>query len=285
MKEPSIHITLSAFIELMSRRITTNSFNPGDIKDIKQFFKEAKQYSLSSRSVIQGNNRKTRRKVEQIQQSSIGDANLLADIIYAVRIKLKHTGVTKITQSSSQWRMLKELVSKVNAFCNDFNLNKREGYIVFVEKGMILFKNTKKRSMIAPVNYLNQNYEAIVEEYNSEYSLSHDEDVTGTQEIYDIYTGMVLEMTGIPNSYKNDPKQYINFKYAREEADKVGVDYSTYIEAQFDALSFCNGIPRPEDLSGTKAQERLTRYISKTGIPVRSKSQPSSKIDWSQFKK
>lgn len=275
MREPSIHITISVFNQIAEEM--------GIELDSKTFFRRARNYSVPSRSVLKGNNRKNRRKLTQIQQASIADTNLLADVIYAVRVKLHHTGVTKIGPSNSQWRYLKELVEKVNQYCQAFNMQKRAGYIDFVTRGMKLFAETKRRSMQSPVTYLNASFEKIFDMAKGEWELNHDSNPEGTSEIYNIYINKILDMTGIPNNYKNDPEQYIYFKYAREQADSVGADYETYIEAQFDALSFCNGIPKIEDLAGEKAQERLVRYLSRNNITLQSHQRHTS-VDWSKFK-
>lgn len=275
MREPSVHITKSTFDQLLEEM--------GIEMDSKAFFKRARNYSVPSRSVLKGNNQKNRKKLAQIQSSSIADTSLLADIIYYIRIKMKHQGVTKINPATSQWRYLKELAAKVNDYCQNFNLNKREGYIDFVTRGMRLFQETKRKSMQSPVTYLNSNFERIFDAAKGEWELKHDDNPEGTEELYNIYINRILEMTGIPNNYRNDPEQYINFKYAREQADKVGADYDLYIEAQFDALAFCNGIPKIEDLAGEKAQERLVRYLSRNNITLQSHQRHTS-VDWSKFK-
>ena len=59
-------------------------------------------------------------------------------------------------------------------------------------------------------------------------------------------------------------------------------DYETYIEAQFEALSFCNGIPKIEDLYGDKANQRLLTYVPKYNIPL--KTHKVEEDVWNKFK-
>ena len=83
----------------------------------------ARGYSLDHRSVFT-NNKKQAQKVTNRTSSSIKDTNLLADIIYSSRIKLKHVGVTKIKQTDNQWVQLKQLVPIIEEFCSNIILRK-----------------------------------------------------------------------------------------------------------------------------------------------------------------
>ena len=73
-------------------------------------------------------------------------------------------------------------------------------------------------------------------------------------------------------------------EWTSQEAKNLGCDYDTWIEAQFDALSFCNGIPLPEQLFGMKAKERLMKYLYKYNISLDNNpnSQPKDS-DWDQI--
>ena len=122
----------------------------------------------------------------------------------------------------------------------------------------------------------------IINRYEAEYELKNDNYPQETKYIHDLYCGTVAEMTGLNSNYVRDPLQYVNFKKARENADEKGVDYETYIEAQFEALSFCNGIPKIEDLYGDKANQRLLTYVSKYNIPL--KTHKVEEDVWSKFK-
>lgn len=79
-------------------------------------------------------------------------------------------------------------------------------------------------------------------------------------------------------------EEYIHFYNAKLLADSLGIDYETYIEAQFNALAFCNGIPKIQDLYGEKAQQRLLKYMSENNLSLSVKPSQSSKVDWSKFK-
>lgn len=277
MREPSIHITFTKFKEIWNQvdgRKLTNS-------TLKEIFKMARGYSLDHRSVFT-NNKKQAQKVTNRTSSSIKDTNLLADIIYSSRIKLKHVGVTKIKQIDSQWMQLKQLVPVIEEFCSRYNLKKRQGYIIFVDIAFELMSTSKRVNYAFAASWMLKQVDWIINRYEAESELKNDNYPQETKYIHDLYCGTVAEMTGLSNNYIRDPLQYVNFKRARENADEKGVDYETYIEAQFEALSFCNGIPKIEDLYGDKANQRLLTYVSKYNIPL--KTHKVEEDVWSKFK-
>ena len=268
MREPSIHITLSQFEEIIK------SLGIREI-DVQAFLKKARPYSVVTRSILKGNNKKNQQKLNNIQKASMGDASLLADIIYAARIKAHQVGVTKINQGSAEWLTLKNLAHRLQDFNQLFEYKTREGYIKFVEIGLNKYKNIKGRKL-ALVRFLDNQYDLILEEQQVLKEIEQDDDPENTLMLYQLFTATVLDKTGISNNYKDNPL-----------ADKLGVDYETFLEAQFEALAFFGGIPKLSDLYNEKAQERLTKYISRNGINLNARSlqAKSQSIDWGAFKK
>lgn len=278
MKEPSIHISKSVFQKILeSEGISIPE------KKINSIFSIARNYSLDHRSIL-NNNSRNRKSLDRRTKSSIGNANLLAQIIYSVRTKLKHVGVTKIKQTDSQWAQVKELSPIIDEFCETHNLSQREGYIKFVEIGLKLMSNSNRPNYNYCANWMLQKANWISDYYIASKLVSEDKYKEETDEIYSCYVNKILDMTGILNNYKNNPVDYVNFIYARDLANKIGVDYYTFINAQFEALSFCNGIPKLEDLSNEKAQQRLTQYVSKNGLIIKKKKELKD-LDWDSFKK
>lgn len=276
-REPSIHITKTQFLELWKK-----VDYPISEEFVIKFFMMARKYSLDHRSVLP-NTKKQIQNVSSRTTSTVGDANLLADTIYSIRIKLKHVGVTKIKQTDSQWAWIKQLVSVVNDFCNNFNLKKRQGYIAFVETAIdLLTSSTKRANYNFIAKWMLDKNNWIIDRYQAKVDLTNDPYPQETQYIHNRYCNIVLDKTGILNNYIKDPSLYIHFLRAREEADSRKVDYDTYIDAQFEALSFCNGIPKIEDLYGEKATQRLISYVSKYNIQL---NQENVDEDiWKQFK-
>lgn len=290
-REPSVHITRSTLYGLIVKHIGVDfgscdekaheygSLNLLDRVDI--IMKEARSYSLDHRS-IGGENKKVRNQAIRRASSNIGDANLLADIIYSTRIKLKHIGVSKIKQTDAQWASVKELVPIVNEFCQRFGFEPRNGYIEFVTTGLKLMAQAKRVNYNFCANWLHQRVNWILDVYQSEKEVKDDKYPVLTRELYEYYTREILDRVGISNIHDKNPQEYVWFVRARELADNLGVDYETFVQAQFYALEFCNGIPKIEDLSNDKARQRVITYMAKFNIVTRPKV---DKVNWDEFKK
>lgn len=290
-REPSVHITRSTLYGLIVKHIGVDlgscdekaheygGLNLLDRVDI--IMKEARSYSLDHRS-IGGENKKVRNQAIRRASSNIGDANLLADIIYSTRIKLKHIGVSKIKQTDAQWASVKELVPIVNEFCQRFGFEPRNGYIEFVTTGLKLMAQAKRVNYNFCANWLHQRVNWILDVYQSEKEVKDDKYPVLTRELYEYYTREILDRVGISNIHDKNPQEYIWFVRARELADNLGVDYETFVQAQFYALEFCNGIPKIEDLSNDKARQRVITYMAKFNIVTRPKV---DKVNWDEFKK
>lgn len=275
-REPSIHITKSQFRELWN--------SMGDQVSeafLDKFFLKARQYALDHRSLISGNKVIQKQAVRRTS-SSIGDANLLADIIYSTRIKLKHIGVTKIKQTDMQWAAIKELVPVVNEFCSRYGFEPREGYIEFVSTGLKLMSQAKRVNYNFCANWLHQRVNWIMDVYEAEKEVNSDDSKECTKELYGYYTKEILDRIGISNQYDTNPQEYVWFVRARKLSDEIGIDYETFVNAQFYALEFCNGIPKIEDLAGDKARQRVINYMAKFNIVAR---QATSNVNWDDFKK
>lgn len=278
MRQPSIHVTKDVFTKLI------NQFFSGDIKQshIDELFRQARGYSLDNRSISVSASKY--KKISKHVEGSISDANLAADIIYSLRIKLHHLGVTKIKQSDPAWGQIRQLTPTLNQFCESHKFSKREGYITFIELGLKLMARNKRPNYGYTASWILNHAQFIEENYDSLESVKNDQYPQQTELLMSCYQTKVLEITGLSIDYKKNPQDYICFVKARELCDKLSVDYDTFIEAQFDALAFCNGIPNLADLSNEKSEQRLAKYISKNGLVIKPKSK-LSETDWDNFKK
>lgn len=252
MRNPSIHITLSDF---------ENILEDLDIQDfpVKEFFSKARKYSVDTR-VINVTNHKTTKQVNQITLASHGDANLVAEIIYAVRIKLKHRGVRKINEANvREWSLCKKLADICNTFCEDFQLATRSGFITYIEIGIKRLKDSKNllQRLVSMYENITAQYEAELEirEYQSSGNIK--QEVT---DINNFYVKYIAQYTGIYEDYTSTPESYIHLCRLHKLVSSKGWDYKEYIISQFEALSFCNGIPTLESMYSEKGIERFNKY-------------------------
>lgn len=255
MRDPSIHITKRTFEKLLQDLEV--SYFPTEA-----FFQLARKNSIDSRAVI-ASNKKTNKKLDTITLASHGDANLVADLLYATRIKLKQRGVRKITEANSrEWNCCKQLAEICNNFCNDFDLDTRSGFITYIEIGLSRVTSNRNlvQKLISLADSISIRYEITqeVKDYQCTESIRR-----GVQTIYQYYVKYIANSTGIYESFEDDPEKYIHVCRLHELIMEKGWDYKAYINAQFEALSFCNGVPSLENIYGDKAIERFNKYLYK----------------------
>lgn len=251
-RDPSLHIKRSQLRELLE----TNNINHCVGKaQADLLLKICAPYSVVTRSVTVSTKR-MEEKVKQIIQSTRLDSDRLSEIIYATRQRLKHQSVTRMKPNGKYWGTLKEITAHALDFCIQHQLTKRKGFLTYVEIGL------SKMNKFNITKFLNL-YEPICETYLATKELEKDEDPKLTQELYEQYSQTILNRTGIFEDFKDQPSKYIWFVKARRQAEDLNVSLEIYLEAQFEGLDFNNGIPYPSQLVGSKANERLTKYLYK----------------------
>lgn len=272
IRDPSIHITKSQFEEILNT-LEVDNF------PTEAFFIIARKMAINHR-VVSVTNKGSSKKIKNILLASKGDASLVSDILYATRIKLKHRGVRKINESNSrEWSNCKKLAEICNIFCEDFGLESREGFIKYIELGIKRMGDTKNitQRLIAMQDNITNQYSAELElkEYNLIY----------TKEIHDYFIGIVARNTGIYESYEKDLEKYIHFAKLGDFLKKKKWGYKTFIDAQFDALAWCNGLPEISQLYTDKAIERFNKYLFKNRDKVLLEEEEDSQINGSLWDK
>lgn len=250
MREPSIHITKSQFEEILNT-LEVNNF------PVEAFFVIARKEAINHRAVLVSNNKNTKR-VKNILLASKGDAALVADILYATRIKLKHRGVRKINESNSrEWANCKKLAEICNTFCEDFKFDTREGFIKYIELGI--------KKMDGNYNNLLNRLSSMSEKISDLYSatLEMEDDSGNAKAIHDYFIKRVADVTGIYESFVNQPDKYIHFVRLDKFLSEKGWDPTQFIDAQFESLAWCNGLPEPSQMYNDKAIERYNKYLFK----------------------
>lgn len=251
MREPSIHITKSQFEEILNT-LEVDNF------PVEAFFVIARKEAINHRAVLVSNNKNTK-KVSNILLASKGDAALVADILYATRIKLKHRGVRKINESNTrEWALCKKLAEICNTFCEDFKFDTREGFIKYIETGlkrMTDYRNVMQRLISMQENITNQ--------VEAELELKEDKDPGFTKDIHDEFIKRVASVTGIYESYEHQPEKYVHFLRIHNLMDEKDWNVFQFLDAQFEALAWCNGLPEPSQMYNDKAIERYNKYLYK----------------------
>ena len=255
-REPSIHITLSDFKEI------ANELGIDDVAN--EFFRIARKRAINSRTILVSNN-KINKQVNNVLLANQGDAQMVADIIYATRIKLKHRGVRKINQGNlREWTNCKKLAEICNTFCQDFELPTREGFIKYIELG--IKKMPDARALTTRLIGLQ---DSITEEFSAikEIQELSPKDKQTISQIQDFYVRQIADRTGIYEPIK-DPGKFTHFIRLYDFLNKKGWNYKEYIIAQFEGLAWCNGIPELSQLTSEKAISRYNKYLYKHGEDI-----------------
>lgn len=251
-RNPSIHLTKSQFEEILNT-LEVNNF------PVEAFFVIARKMAINHRAVLVSNNKNTKR-VTNLLLASKGDAALVADILYATRIKLKHRGVRKINEGNQrEWVNCKKLAEICNTFCQDFQLDTREGFIKYIEIG--LGRMSDARNLLQRLIGMQEN---ITESYQSQKEL---EELSNSEReevkvIQDYYYKKIADATGIYD-YSDKPEKLIHFLRLMSFLEQKQWDFKKFIDAQFESLAWCNGLPEPNQMYNDKAIERFNKYMYK----------------------
>ena len=273
-REPSIHVT-EKNLALVLKDVLVEYYDMKiDNKLLAQLLvQKAKSLPANGRSIIVSND-KLEKKTKVILSASKKDAFLMADIIYYVRKKKRHRGVTKIDQNHREWGQLKKLTNCCIEFCNEFELPKRRGFIEYVTNGMNLITSTRGYigKLISMQERLSNEYELVI-------LIEDDENAKETRLIHDYYISMIVNKTGLREDYRKQPTKYINFLKVREITDEMDIPFDIYLKAQFFGLAWADSYPEPTQLVGDKAKERLNKYMYKNKLKKTDKKKPKAKVN------
>lgn len=271
-REPSLHITEKSLKKVL---LTCDLKLPVDIL-VKDILIRGRKYSLTKRNILV-NNKKVEKVVNRLTLSDNEQASLFAQLLVMIRKQMKHRGLNIIKPGSKDWDKIKEATKLANDFCEEFNLDYNEGYKDYITMAFKVFSGRFNYHMF------NSKQQQICETYEAIKEIDRDSNKEGTQKFVIIYDGVIREKIGESFDYLKFPHKYIYFIKAREQAEQIGIDYTTWIKAQFDGLGWTNGIPEPTALVGDKAEERLKKYMYKEGISINKKIKPE--IDFAKIKK
>lgn len=263
-RSPSIHITVQQlefiFDELQSRgfiNITyTHNIKKSDI--FQEVARIAALKPLVTRN-LNVSNQKTAKKVIKATSTSKGDALTFSRLLIMIRKSLKHRGINLINQSSKEWSTLQQITSSATQFCNEFGLSITEGYKEYIQIGISKMDGAYSLLKFPRLHdYICKYWEAKKE--LEEHPLNQ-----LAKDMLNRYKDIMFQKTQMDVSYIDSPDRAIAFSKAADLAKSIGVNAIDFIDAQFEALAFANGVPQPEQLYGDKARERVTRYMFETG--------------------
>lgn len=274
MRDPSIHITESELANILSKIWEAPPFvEKGWEKEMaKNIVRLAKGKALNSRSITLSSEFVEKKLIKQLRAKT-GDTKLLAELIYLIRYKRGHRGMSKIKEGSAEYTKLKGLVEICIQFCNDFNLEKKDGFTKYLTIGLQRI-NTSMNLIVKLINMS----ESIFEIYQAEEIIRNDSNKKETEEIIKYYSTRIVKETGMSPLVMEDPKKKSKFVEVREITDKLDIPYDIYIDAQFHGLQWTDSYPEPIQLVGDKAIERLNKYMFENKIKVAKSKKDNTSI-------
>lgn len=272
IRDPSIHITRSQFQEICDEL--------GIELPIGTIFAYAQRKAINSRNILVSN-QQINKQINKILLADKGDAQLIADLLYAIRIKLKHKGVRKITPGMPrEWVNCKKLAEICNTFCNDFQLPIREGFIKYIEIG--LGKISSYRSIPQKLISMQENITQIYEARKELDQLSVSEK-SQIRNMHDYFVRCIADKTGIYENFYQDPEKLRYFVDLYILLKDKGWNYKDYILAQFEGLAWCNSIPELSTLTSDKSIARYNKYLYKNSSKEESEDEEPEESIWDRI--
>jgi hypothetical protein len=274
-REPSINITESNLILVIQKIFTKEAMSEFEIKKLViHILCLAKPFSITNRKILLDNNHLEKR-ITKLNASNRNDADLFANLLLNIRRKLKHRGIQQVKPNTKDWLLIKDITGYANDFCNEWNLDKREGYLEYIN---IALSKMNKFSLIKFPNMV----QSISQTYEAKQFLFNDNSPEETLSIHNLYQRIITEKTGLPSDYTKNPDKYLYFLKVKQIAENIGIKPSIYIKAQFASFEWRDGVPDPIQLVGDKAIERLNKYLYENNIKI---NKSNKKVNWSRILK
>lgn len=272
-RDPSVHVKRSDLSWVLKE-----FFPELDDIDVNRVMAELRKYSCDNRRITITND-KLKKDAQKVTTSNKGDASLLSEIIYSVRVKIKHRGIARIKESDKDWLQVKNLAKLINEFCDTFGIEKRSGYIEYITLAF-----SKISSMHSYLTKFVNMYESICSEYESKVLLLEDDSPGKTKSIHDDYVELVGSKTGLRESFLDKPSKMLCFFKIKKKCEELNIEPEVWVDAQFNALEYCGGLPSPENMAGEKALERLNKYLFENNISTKPKAKTTTGF-WDKLKK
>ena len=271
MREPSIHITISN-LKILIKEYDT-ALTDKELEGLVKFIAlKGKTRSLSHRSSLEVSNKRVEKKLNNtLKFSSKSDSLLFASTLIKIRTKMKHRGINLIKESSKDWEFIRQASELAYNFCKDFELDKREGFKIYIEEALKMMSRFNLRQ-------INSKHDQICERYEAITRMDDDPNKILTEKAYDTYIGRVYSKTGMAPKYKeNQPDKYLYFIKVGEICKELGISPVHFVNGNFESLSWTNSIPMPEQLVTENATNRVIKWAAENNIILQDKNKNENK--------
>lgn len=257
-RDPSLNIKYSDLLKvlkesrMMSRVVDREFLFDEDIAD--KLFEYGYKYNAKNRVLIQTSS-KTKKNMQRTVEADNEHIDEFARVYHATLIENNFKAIS-IRKTDSQYLVLKEISQTALEFVKLFDLPIIEGFKLYIEIAIkILGHRFSIYRMKAKASH-------IVEYYKNSTALSEDPTPDKTANMFKAwghamkeYFNQTIEVTDI--------NKYVNFYYAKVDADKVKANYQDWINGQFAKWAFLNNPPEFSQLHGENATINYKIYMGK----------------------
>ena len=248
MRDPAIHIRRSDLFKILV------DFGIND-KDMPEIMKRASKFSIKNR-VNLTLTAKSRQKAQRVIEANT-DLVESFNQVYMIVMQELNIKVIAIHKGNPQYLSLKEIAQQAKEFCDLFELDYSQGFLIYVRLGIKILN--KKYSLYR----LKSVADRIVDRYRTIMDVNNDQKPLDTNLMYKAWEDVVKKYFNVNLDVKNDMDKYVHFVYARQDADQAGARYEDWITAQFEKWSFLQAVPEFSQLHGDNAALVYKIFMSK----------------------
>lgn len=247
MRDPALHIRRSDLRNILKGL----GMDHGRVDEI---FREARPHQIRTRSIMQASTKERAKRAKVTQAKCPLTTERFSRILYAERVRHKHTTITPIRQGDSSWSVLNEVARDAYEFGEQFDISPRdEAYRQYVNIGLDMMK---RAYLLTKFKYLKERIYAYMA---TERLVDLDPDTEATDRFAQVwYDAMERYSKVVFDLSKQDVALII---HSRTEAEEQGADYTDWVEAQFDQLAFMDVVPNLNQFHGDGAIKRYRNYM------------------------
>lgn len=189
---------------------------------------------------------------------SLGSVKQFLGALFDVRQKDGKGRYVKLLEGNSkQMNLAKEISDLAEDFTKEAGKDRYEGYRLFCEIGVMLMGNKfglNKFKSLAPRIFEYLDYSKLVD---------NDPKQGDTIKFFQIYAKKIENETGVKYPLKKgDYIRFVDFYFARKQADTLKANYTDFINAQFEGLNFLGVLPMRYNLHGDSATDFYYKYMA-----------------------
>jgi hypothetical protein len=249
MRDPAIHIKRSRLAKILLDYGITKL-------DVDKIMTEAAKISIRNR-VVMTLPAKARVKAKRIAEATTDLVDIFNQCYVTVMTESK-IKVLVIHKGDTQYLTLKEITRQAKEFCELFEWDYTQGFLVYLRTAVKLLGN--KYSLYR----LKGAADLIVTNYRSVVEINQDEDPIGTGILREAWDAAVKTYFGVSILIgDHDVNKLVHFVYARRDADSLKASYEDWMNAQFEKWSFLNSMPAFSQLHGDNAKINYQIYMTK----------------------